>query len=190
MKGFQMTEKHELAAVLLSLGTIPHEEVAERVGVSRATLFRWKAEPVFTRRMWENAREVRKRVLEASIADVMSRVHRLDRRWQDIDAIIAARAADPAMESVPGGKTGLMMLERKRVGSGEQSEVVESYKFDAALVREERELARQASNELGHWGEKYKAPEHLDFDKWTDEDIKQFVTLHDKAATADQKLAS
>jgi hypothetical protein len=62
--------------------------------------------------------------------------------------VIAERAADPEMQAVPGGKTGLLVRSTKGLGSGDNFTTVEEYEVDTALLKELREHELQAASEF------------------------------------------
>jgi hypothetical protein len=74
-----------------------------------------------------------------------------DERWRELQRVIAERGADPTMQDVPGGRTGLLLKTVKVIGSGEAARQVEEYRLDAALLKELRELEKQAAEEAGQW---------------------------------------
>jgi hypothetical protein len=76
----------------------------------------------------------------------------MDDRLQRLHRVIRERAADPEMQDVPGGPTGLIVRTTKMVGKKE----VKEYALDAALLREIRELEAQAARECG---QAYDAPQ-------------------------------
>ena len=66
--------------------------------------------------------------------------------------VIDARAADPAMHAVPGGKTGLVVKTVKGVGKGEDFRLVEEYRVDTDTLRSILEHERRAAKEVGILG--------------------------------------
>lgn len=93
-----------------------------------------------------------KRALTAAgIRNPQSRVSALEDRWERMRRVISERAADPEMQDVPGGKTGLLCMTFKQLGSGLTATVVREYKVDTALLYELREHEQQAAEELGQW---------------------------------------
>ena len=152
-----VTEQKALAASLLAHDELTDEEIAQRCDVSRRTLARWKQEPEFQSILSECQEAIKQRILSSSIADKVQRIKRLDKRWRQIDRLIAERAEDPHMMNVPGGQTGLLAHEQKSLGSGDLATVVDVYKADTGLLKEERETAKQAAIELGQWTEKTEA---------------------------------
>lgn len=87
------------------------------------------------------------------IARRFRRVERLNKRWLAIEDLIDARGTE-LTGTAPGGETGLLAHDIKVVGGGDNAITVDVYEFDAALIKEERELAKQAAVELGQWEEK------------------------------------
>jgi hypothetical protein len=68
-----------------------------------------------------------------------------------IAGVIAERAADPDMANVPGGRTGLLVRRVKVIGSGDNAREVCEYEVDTGLLKELRELEKQAAVEAGQW---------------------------------------
>ena len=60
-------------------------------------------------------------MLQRSIHDVNCRLAAQQDRWLKLQQLIAERAAAPEMEGVPGGRTGLVVLRKRAVGSGKAS---------------------------------------------------------------------
>lgn len=150
---FTWDQHKEEAAVLLALGELTIAEIADKVDVTDRTIYVWKTEHEFMARVTDCKAEIRERVFSEGIADKALRIRRLDKRWKAIDRLIEARAFDLAMH-VAGGDTGLLAHEQKSIGAGDLATVVDVYKADTALLKEEREIAKQAAIELGQWTEK------------------------------------
>ncbi len=68
--------------------------------------------------------------------------------------IIDERAADPDMQDVPGGKSGLMVRTYKGIGAGPTAQCYEEYAADTPLSAEMRATEKQAAQEVGQWVEK------------------------------------
>src|SRR6185436_18370924 len=154
MSIFEWTAERERAAMLIAKDELTNEQIAEQCNIGVATLYRWKEFDEFQERIRKNLVKIREAILSQEIGEIYKRVLRLNKRWQQIDQLIPARAQSPEMQAVAGGETGLLVRTFKSIGSGEYAEKVEEYRFDAALVREERELAKQAAQECGQWMEK------------------------------------
>jgi hypothetical protein len=67
-------------------------------------------------------------------------------------ASFSARATDPNNTDVAGNSTGLLAVSREMVGKTEYK----SARFDAALMREKRELLKQIAIEREQWVERSK----------------------------------
>jgi hypothetical protein len=139
------------AAYLLAEGRLTKEQVAAKVGVERHSITRWLRHPHFRAKVEANATELGDAVVRRGIARRVRRVQALDDRWERMKAVIDARAADPSMQGVPGGRTGLLVRTAKSVGSGPSAREVEEYAVDTGLLRELREHEKQAAQELGQW---------------------------------------
>jgi|GEM_PF-1697597 len=151
---FAWTRASEEAARLLAEGERTFLEVAKAVGVHRNTLALWRQHPEFAGRVEGLVAECREQARWLAVGNVLRRVDRLNRDWIRLQRVVDARAADPSMRDVPGGPTGLLVRETKGVGTGEHFRLVETYRVDAALLRELREIEAQAARELGQWAEK------------------------------------
>jgi phage terminase small subunit len=66
--------------------------------------------------------------------------------------VITERAAD--MAGIPGGSSGMMVRQLKKIGSGEDAEVIEEYAYDTGLSKELRGTLQQMAQERGEWLEK------------------------------------
>ena len=148
---FHWTARREEAAALLAADELTVEEIAARAGVTRRQLTNWKRHPDFAARIQAIARRIGDLAARHAIARRHRRVARLQDRWDRLDRVVQERSADPQMRNAPGGKTGLLVRRIKVIGKGQAAREVEEYELDAALLREEREMAKQAAIELGQW---------------------------------------
>lgn len=159
--------KRPQAVELLAAGALTHQQIAERLGINERTLRRWEAEPAFAETV-EAAREAIAAAIRAEgIANRQNRIDAYNQDWQKLQRVIEARAQDPLMQGVPGGDTGLLVAEPMLVKVYEagdedddalrplkESRLVYAYKVDVALIKERRELAKQAAQDLQQWTEK------------------------------------
>jgi hypothetical protein len=68
--------------------------------------------------------------------------------------MLGNRRATPQEEIPPDeALTGLIVRERKAVGSGDTQEIVTQWRVDTATLREYRETLKQAAVEMGEWDE-------------------------------------
>jgi hypothetical protein len=140
------------AATLLASDTLTDEQIAAKVSVNDATLWRWKQHPEFTARVAATVEEFRRRVVARGIAEKQNRVDALNDRWQRMQHIITARADEYADDPpVPGAEEGLHVRTVKLSATGLQ---VEEYTVDTGLLKELRAHEEQAAKELGQWVEK------------------------------------
>jgi hypothetical protein len=133
---------------------LTYPAIAEKVGISRATLSRWRDKPEFAARVTEHMEEFRELVRRRGVARMERRLDALNDRWNRMRQVIDDRAIDPKMQAVPGGTTGLIAHNIKGVGRGEDFQLVDVYEVDTGLLRELREHEKQAAQELGQWLEK------------------------------------
>ncbi len=127
------------------------EEIAARAGVTRRQLTNWKRHPDFAARIQAIARRIGDQAARHAIARRERRIRALNDDWLGLERVAAARAADPEHRKAPGGDTGLLVRRIKSIGSGDNAREVEEFELDAVLLRERRELAKQAAIETGQW---------------------------------------
>jgi hypothetical protein len=150
---FEWDARRERAAALLAEGELTDVEIAAEVEVTDRTLRTWKKIPAFAARVKRLVAELGAVAQRKAIGRRARRLAALDDRWQRMKAVIAARADE--MKDVPGGgSSGLLVKAVKSIGSGDNAREVEEYAVDAALLREMRELEKQAAQETGQWAEK------------------------------------
>jgi transposase-like protein len=160
MSDFRWTETNRQAAKLFAEGNLTVGQIAENLGVTRQTLFNWRQNEEFKKWLDELSDEFKAEVRRVGIATVEKRVHAQNDRWVRMRRVIEARADDPSMADVPGGNTGLMVRTVKRVvvetdiQGHPRSTEVEEFAVDTGLLKELREIERQAAQELGQWLEK------------------------------------
>lgn len=93
-------------------------------------------------------------ILEQGISVKQSRIDALNDRWERMKQVITERAADPSIQHVPGGKTGLLVHQQKMIGAGPSAQIIDEYQVDTGLLREMREHEKHAAQEMGQWTEK------------------------------------
>ena len=169
MKSFQWTKARERAANLVADDRLTNEEIAADIGISRRALDNWKATPEFQERVAEIVERTRKAIFARGIAVKAKRVDAQNTRWRKLQRVIEARASDPLLQDVPGGDTGLMVAEPMLLKvqgytdeeSGHffptgESQIVYVYKIDTGLLKETRDLEKQAAIEVEQWTERVK----------------------------------
>lgn len=152
-----LTEPMVLAAQLISESKLTHQEIADKVGIARKTLWYWRKAPEFTAEVERALDERRKEIRRTGLADIETRIAALNDRWLRMRRLMDARADDPTMAGVPGGTTGLLVRTTKGLGSGDAFTLIDEYAVDTGLLRELREHEKQAAQELGQWADKTEA---------------------------------
>lgn len=172
--------KHE-AAQLLAVDELTDDEIGQKVGADPRTLYRWRQHPEFAARVAEIVRALGEVSRRVAIANRNRRVRWLNDRVERMHSVIRERAAEPAMQEVPGGKTGLMVRTVRGVGAGI---IVEEYEVDTALLKELREHEKQAAQEVGQWvdrGETVLKKLVAEVEGMTDEELRNFLGGHGDA---------
>jgi hypothetical protein len=146
---FVWTEPRAQAAALVAADDLSDDAIADAVGTTKRTLERWKLYPEFRARVQEHVAIAEVQALEHGIARRPKRVEVLNDIWQRGRRLIEARAQEHA--DVPGGDTGLLVRQVKLSARGDE---VEEYAVDTGLLKELREHAKQAAQELGQWVDK------------------------------------
>jgi hypothetical protein len=159
---FVWDDDKRIAAAKLAVGDLTNDQIAEELDIGIATLYLWKRHEDFKAEVLKIKEQIREEIIGFQIANPVHRIMRANKRWQKIDKLFDARSKEMDGE-IAGGDTGLLVRDYK--GKDADRAV---YSFDAALVREERELQKYVSQELGQWTEKVdikdvtpKTPEEL-----------------------------
>jgi phage terminase small subunit len=107
--------------------------------------------------------------LELSIGSRVKRIEMYEDVHERLWQIVKERAADPAMENVPGGRSGMLVKQVKIVSTAEGPKVISEYVPDTALSKEIRALAQQAAEEPGQWRDDSKpvTSNHVEY-YWAD----------------------
>ncbi len=115
---FAWSAKQECAAVLLAEGSMTQQAVADEVGVIRQTVSTWLKQPEYVAHIATIRAEIIERVKQTGIASKESRLLAMDGRWRDLNELRA---------------------ELRRA---------DPFTFDRELLREMRELEKQAAAEM------------------------------------------
>jgi hypothetical protein len=179
MTAFHWTRRSEQAALLVAADELPDTQIADQLAVGRTTLERWKRHPAFRERVGNHVATWRAELRQRGIAEKQNRLDAYNDRWQALQTVIAERGADPAMQRVPGGKTGLLVRQVKLVkvyittgdppedggedeedGAGERLESAklyveqEEFAVDTGTLKALLDIEKQAAIETGQWEEK------------------------------------
>jgi len=144
-----LTGKQIRVARLYAEGWLNKRQICKRSKINRTTLFNWLKLDEFNAQVKTFRDDYVKRVRTEGIASLENRIRLYNQMENRLRRVIDERAKDPTMKSVPGGKTGVLVRRMKSIGSGENQTMVEEYEVDTATLKELREMAMQASKELG-----------------------------------------
>jgi len=114
----------------------------------------WSSAFGWQTRLGQVADEERQAIVAQGIAERQNRVDAYGDRWGRMRQVIAERAADKELADVPGGKTGLLVRTFRTIGGRGDPQIVEEFAVDVGLLREMREIEKQAAQDLGQWVEK------------------------------------
>lgn len=163
------TKKRELAALLIAEDELGDVEIAERVGIGRTTLARWKNQPDFAAHVGDNVGRIQAGMLKLAIAKKHKRLEALDTLHDKALQVIHDRAARHAEElqdadspvtatkrlfgdNTPAeAATGLLVKQESVNNSGMKTV---NWSVDTGLIKEIRALHEQAAKELGQWVDK------------------------------------
>jgi len=143
-------KRRERAAQLLAEDLRSDLKISELCGIHIATLYKWKKRPEIVERIVELTQIYADKALKTGLAQRDKRVAVLRQMHDKLLQIVEERAADPRLESVPGGQTGLVVRAVKVIGK----QVHETFVTDTKLVKELRETGEQIARELGQWQER------------------------------------
>lgn len=150
---FTWTKNRVEAAVLVADDDLSNDEIARACGISAKTLTMWKRHPEFAARVGQIVTDLQEHARKRGLARLDKRqTTAFDRHRRMVDLILA-RAGDIGNEAA-GGETGLVVRQYRSIGTGPNARQVTEYVFDAALMRELRELEKQIAQDAGQWSEK------------------------------------
>jgi len=144
---FKITSKHLEAARLFADG-LSRRDVAAKLGQKDHIVKHWYEQPEFQAEVDAFIEADRAAIRNKGIAEKQNRMEAYNRRWNLLNQVIEARSVWDAVQDVPGGKTGLIVRDFKG------SMNYEVFKIDVGLLKELRELEKQAAIEAGQWVEK------------------------------------
>jgi hypothetical protein len=133
------------AAVDVAEDRLTDEEIAQKVGVSRSTITRWRRVPEFRARVREIVQATAVAMGDLGIASKVRRLEALNERWRTCKRLIEMRAEQYMDHGYVPAHTGLLVQTPTKFGS--------AWKFDSALLAELRGIEEQAARELGQWAD-------------------------------------
>jgi hypothetical protein len=121
-------------------------EISRQLKISPPTITAWSRLPEIQQEVEKICREAREGYSQRAIAKRIARVNFLDDRHEKLRRIIdergAAYLADPATKDIPGIGTGLLKVSNNG-----------AVRLDVSLLKELREIEKQAAKECGQWTE-------------------------------------
>lgn len=170
-KPFGWTAIRIEAAILVAEDRLTNAEIAQRCGISEKTLSTWKKHPDFVSQVDELLAELQERARKRGLARLDKRQDvQFDRHRRMVD-LIEART-NQHKDHGEDAATGVVVRELKSVTVRYERdpskpdsqpftvrEEVYEHTFDAALMRELRELEKQIAQDAGQWSEK-RSVEH------------------------------
>ena len=154
ISSFRWDDGKRTAAQLLAEGELGIEEIAEKIGVTRQSIWNWRKDQEFMEAVDAEIGRINESLRRRAISHVERRVESLNSRWLKLHKVIESRAVDPAMKDAAGGETGLLVRTERAIGSGELIRFVDEFSVDVGLLKELREIEKQAAIELKQWTEK------------------------------------
>jgi hypothetical protein len=107
----------------------------------------------FQDRVAEHLEKIRRELVKTGIGNVVQRVQRQSKTWNDLQFTIQERAerllVDEDGEPVPGASTGLVVRQYKVIGTGPAAQQITEYKVDHATLKSLLDLEKQTAEELG-----------------------------------------
>jgi hypothetical protein len=150
---FEWTPQKEEAALLLAEDDLTDQEIADQLGCHRQTLALWKRHAAFTDRIKVIRKKIGDRLERYAIARKPRRVKALQERIDKMQRVIDQRSEEyqtnPELINVPGGDTGLLVRKITSIGAGVNFQRVDEHPVDTALLKEMREVEKQAAVECG-----------------------------------------
>lgn len=146
---YEWTKRKLKAASLIADGVLTVAEIAKKIKVGEATIYRWKNEPEFSEKVQSLVAAIGSRLQQFPLSLRARRVAELQEQYDKLKAVVAARAESSVMQEAAGGNTGLLVRTQKGLGSGLNFTVVDEFTVDTGLLREMREHSKQVAQECG-----------------------------------------
>jgi hypothetical protein len=98
--------------------------------------------------------------LKGALVAKQQRLEAIDDAFARLRRVWDERAADPELQNVPGGKTGIVVKRLKALGGGQHMQIVEEYEIDTDSIDQYRRLVEHAAKEMGDFGAKDQVNGH------------------------------
>lgn len=145
---FRWDLSRRIAAVRVADGTIDDDDIASEAGITDRQLRTWKLRPEFARFVDALMADAMEPVRNLLIADKSKRVVVLQDLLERQLRVVEERAANPD-DATAGIRTGLLVRQWKKVGTGRDAEMVEEYAVDTGLVASIQATLKRGAEELG-----------------------------------------
>lgn len=152
VSGDEMTAKRMEAATLIAADYLSDEQIAQKIGVNRGTIWRWRQEPEYVARIDSIRLEMIEKIRRRGIANKDWRIKQLQDHILKLLELREERMANPDLAKI--SKTGLVVHDVKGVGKGADFQMVDTYSLDVGWSKEFRETMKQAAQESGQWVDK------------------------------------
>jgi len=149
----QLTDRQREAALRIARGD-SYATVSKDMRLAKRTIVRWAKLPEFTVELEAQAASIRETVKAEGIVNRQNRLDAYNDRWRKMQSVIDGRAADKTFARAPGYTSGLLVHQYRTVGRGEDAQVMDEFAVDTGLLKEMRELEKQAAQDAGDWTEK------------------------------------
>jgi transposase-like protein len=145
---WEWTEQKREALVLLTTGGLTYQQVADRLGVGRETLWYWRRSTEFANELNQLNDMLAAEVQQLAIGRKHERMSAKQARWEAFHRIVEKRR-EAGAGGGPGLDSGFVVKRYKSIGSGPAAYAEIELEFDAALARAFDSLEKEASIEAG-----------------------------------------
>lgn len=158
----QFTPAMARAAVLIAENRLNYTRVAEELGVSSLTLANWRTRDDVQAAIRDHVETLQHETSTLHYSDRNRRIAGLNTLAVNLDQVMSERGewyndlalASPDGKLVPGGRTGLIVRQRRMIGTGPKAEIIEEDMIDRALISEYKDTLIQIAKERGEWSDK------------------------------------
>jgi hypothetical protein len=172
------SKKKELYAQGICMGCKPRQ-AAEKAGISQGSIesqvSRFQRDPIILARIAElkqliatatatTLQEVNEPVrvfVQAAIRERQYRVTVLQDLVDRLRLIITERA-DAYKDSGPGGASGLLVMQKKTLGTGPREVLIDELVADGVVIGQLKDILKQGAQEVGDWSDKHVLDTHSD----------------------------
>lgn len=143
-----LTTPQVRAAYYMAEGRLSVQRIAMDCHVSVVTIYAWYKREDFKAQVQEYKDIIQETFVSRNLIIKANRIAKLETHFADIETVKQERGESPEMQSVPGGKTGLLGREVKYYGKNADVAVT-IYEFDSALDKAYRGTLSDIAREVG-----------------------------------------